>query len=115
MVKFNFTQHYAAQDMINIIAKDKQLSLQSAIGYSITKKNYTDIIKNGWADIALSLWGHADLEREWEELENPCLEVDLDAEQSNLVNEISIKYKVDFEEAVSYFLIFTMHSLGYHV
>lgn len=61
------------------------------------------------------MWGHADLERDWSEMENPCVEVELSEEKINILNNISKIYKVNAEIAVSYFLIFTMDSLGYHI
>lgn len=115
MTKLDFSNHSEAQDMIKIIEKDKGLLSADAISFAINLENYHKIIEAGWASIALSLWGHDDPEREWNEMEAPCFEVSLNSESLDLLNKLVKKEKIDIETAVSYFLIFTMDSLGYHI
>ncbi len=114
-MKLDFSNHPEAQDMISIIMHDKGISIVEAIDFAINKKNYQSIIQTGWASIALSLWGHADPEREWESIETSCLEIELEESKCDLINKVVKKERVDVETAVSYFLIFTMDSMGYHI
>jgi len=115
LIKLNFSKHPEAQDMIKIIEKDKCLSTTEAINFSINSEIYHRILETGWGSIALSLWGHDDPEREWEKMNNPCVEVDLEESKLKEVNDITKKDKIDTETAVTYFLIFTMELLGYHI
>lgn len=115
MTKLDFSNHPAAQDMISIIEHDKEMSATEAIKFAINDTIYHSILEAGWASIALSLWGHDDPEREWEVIENPCFDVELDESKINLVSKVIKKEGVDLETAVSYFLIFTMDSMGYHI
>lgn len=115
IMKLNFTNHEEAQDMIVIIMNDKKMSVQEAIISSINSKIYEQIVKAGWADIALDLWGHDDPEREWSVMDNPCVEIDLEEDKNLLVNKLIKKYNIDLEIAVSYFLLFTMDEMGYHI
>ena len=112
-MQLDFSNHDAAQDMITIIEKDKGLSPIDAIKFCIDQDIYNRIIETGWASIALDLWGHD--EREWSKLETPYLDAEIDEDKQNLVNKIVLKEKVDIETAVSYFLIFTMEKMGYHI
>ena len=68
-----------------------------------------------WESIAFDLWGHDNPEREWDKLDNPIIEVDLDKLSTRLVEDIMEKEDVSAELAVCYFLIFTMDYLGYHI
>ena len=115
MIKLNFTNHPAAQDMIRIIMKDKDLSVNEAIYYSINTNVYKRIIETGWGPIALPLWGHGGPSRKWKKIDNPHIEIDLDDSKFNAVKEIEKLNKIDTETAISYFLIFTMEALGYHI
>lgn len=114
-MELNFKKNYAAQDMVTIIQKDKNLSAQDAIKFSINQDMYNQILSTGWASIALGLWGHDDPEREWNKMDTPDLEVEIDDSQQKLLSDIARKEKVDIETAVSYFLLFTMDALGYHI
>lgn len=114
-MKLDFKNHPAAQDMIKIIERDKRLETSEAIKFSVNDKMYNKIVNTGWASIALNLWGHDDPEREWDEMENPCVDVEIEEDKNRLIEAIAKKEKVDIETAVSYFLIFTMDFLGYHI
>ncbi|HCR83518.1 MAG TPA: hypothetical protein DIW07_08905 [Lachnospiraceae bacterium] len=115
MIKIDLSKHSGAQDMVAIIMRDKNLSAEDALKYAINKTMYQNIIKAGYASIALGLWGHADPEREWDVLESPIMQVEFDESTQNLINDIMEKEDVDFETAISYFLLFTMEALGYHI
>ena len=115
MIKLDFTNFLAAQDMIKIVEKDKNLSSEEAIIFSINSNNYNQILKTGWADIALSLWGHGGPNRKFYVMNDPCFEIDFEESKLNLMKAITKKYNVSIETAVSYFLIFTMSSLDYHI
>ena len=115
MIKLNFTEHEAAQDMIEIIKKEKELSTQDAILYAINDKNCKTILSTGWASMALDLWGHGDPDREWSNMAQSDVEVAMTDKNMELITKIMKKEEVDIETAVSYFLIFTMESLGYHI
>lgn len=115
MVKLDFTKHNRAQDMIRLIEDEKNLSAAEVIEYAVNFDNFKRIIKTGWASIALDLWGHGDPDREWEVMDNPCIEVNLDENKTFLLDKIQEADKIDIETAVSYFLIFTMSEMGYHI
>jgi len=115
MMKLNLTENFAAQDMIRIVMKEKNLSVKEAIEFSINREMHQKILKEGYASIALDLWGHDDPEREWNVLDEPIFELDLDKLKENLIKDISEKEDVEAETAICYFLIFTMDFLGYHI
>lgn len=115
MSNINFSEHLDAQDMIKIIMKDKGLSAEDAVKFSVNKTIYQRIRKTGYASIALDLWGHDDPEREWNVLDAPIIDVEFDKLSKNLIDDIMEKEKVNFEIAIAYFLLFTMEALGYHI
>ena len=115
MAKLNLSKHPAAQDMVKIIMKEKGLSAEESLDFSITQDTYNQILNTGWASIALDLWGHGDPDREWEVLDKPIIDIEFDKHKQDLINEIVEKEKVSVVKAVSYCLIFAMQSLGYHI
>lgn len=115
MFILDFTNNLKAQDMIKLIGKKKNLSEKEAILLSVNKKNYEKILKTGYSSIALSLWGHSNPDREMEKIENPIIEVNFDEDSLNAIREVLAKEKVDMEKAISYFLLYEMESLGYHI
>ena len=114
-LKLNFSKYKEAQDMIRLIEKVKEIPAEQAIDFSINQRNCSRIIDTGWASIALSLWGHDDPERKRLLLEDPCIVVELSDEKIELITKVKAKEGVNQEIAVSYFLLFTMESLGYHI
>ncbi|NLO84907.1 MAG: hypothetical protein GX096_05710 [Clostridiales bacterium] len=115
MTNLNFSDNLAAQDMIKIVMKEKDLSVKAAIEFSINHDMHKEIIEKKYGSIALNLWGHGDAEREWDVLDEPIIDIEFDELREDLINDITKKEKVDIETAVSYFLIFTMDYLGYHI
>ncbi len=115
VLKLDFSDCLAAQDMIRIIERDKSLDEAEAIRFAINETIYKSIMDVNWASIALSSWGHDDPDREWEKIKNPHIEIELDDSKYELVNRLADKKGLDLEIAVSYFLIFTMDSMGYHI
>ncbi len=115
MLELNFTNHEIAQDMIRLIQKEKGLTESQCISLAVNSKTCKQIIDTGWASIALSMWGHDNPEREWLLLDNPIVDVELENDKEQLIEKISSKENVDIETAVSYFLLFTMEALGYHI
>ena len=111
----NLTNQDAAQDMVTIIMAEKSLSAPEAIKFSINKTIFKNILKAGYASIALGLWGHDEPERDWDELDNPIIEVEFDTASEDLIGEVMKQEDVNFETAVAYFLLFTMEALGYHI
>ena len=101
-MKLDLNKNAAAQDMIRIIMHDN-------------RQMHQKILQEGYASIAFDLWGHDNPEREWDKLDNPIIEVDLDKLSTRLVEDIMEKEDVSAELAVCYFLIFTMDYLGYHI
>lgn len=112
---FNFKDTVNPQDMLKKIMKEKNLSAEKAITTSITQKNCIRIIETGYAGIALSMWGHADPNAEKEKLDDPVVEFKLSKDKERLVGLIMEKEKVSFDEAILYFMLFTLESLGYHI
>ena len=116
-VKLNFARHKAAQDMIKLIEKKKGLSTSEAITFCVNYKIFCRILDTGWASIALPIWGHGedDPDRRKLTLDNPRLEIDFDEKSLKMIREISKQEEVNLETVVSYFLLFTMEILGYHI
>lgn len=115
IITIDFSDDIDAQDMLKKIMKGKNLSPEKAILSSITQKNCVSILSTGWAGIAVSLWGHADPDDEREELENPLIEVKLNKDKAHLLEIVMEKENVSVSEAILYFMIFTLDSLGYHI
>lgn len=115
IIKLDFSKVAAAQDMISLIQKEKNLPAEEAIKTSVNREIFREILNAGWASIALPMWGHDNPDREWNVLDNPFFEFEVDKLTYNLIKELSIKEDVDIITSVSYFLLFTMQSLGYHI
>lgn len=114
-MKLDLNKNAAAQDMIRIIMRDKSMFPDEAVKFAINRQMHQKILQEGYASIAFDLWGHDNPEREWDKLDNPIIEVDLDKLSTRLVEDIMEKEDVSAELAVCYFLIFTMDYLGYHI
>jgi len=115
MIKLNLENNLAAQDMIRIVMKEKGLSSKEAIEFSINREMHQKILTEGYASIALDLWGHGDPDRKWDVLDEPIIELEFDKLRERLIEDITEKQEVDIETAICYFLIFTMAFLGYHI
>ena len=115
IINIDFSKEADAQDMLSKIMKKKNLTAEKALLSTITQKNCVTILATGWAGIAVSLWGHADPEGEREKLEEPILKIKLNKDKARLVSIIMEKENVSFFEALLYFMIFTLGSLGYHI
>ncbi len=101
--------------MLKKIMKAKNLSPEKAVLSAITQKNCVRILSTGWASIAVSLWGHDDPYAEREKLENPVIEIKLSKDKAHLLEVVMEKENVSFGQAILYFMIFTLESLGYHI
>ncbi len=117
-IVLNFSNDENAQDMLQKIMKDKGLSAEKAILSCITQKNCISVLTSGWAEIALSLWGHSD----WgdptvkkEKLENPIIEIKLSKDKEYLISSIMETINVSLKKAILYCMLFTLESLGYHI
>ena len=115
MEQINLKGNTAAQDMVRIVMASKELSVEDAILFSVNQDIYQRILSTGWASIALPLWGHDDPERKRQALKDKCIEMEFDSQRQRLIEDIMEKEEVDFETALSYFLLFTMDALGYHI
>ena len=113
--KLDFSKDLSAQDMVSTIMKEKNLTAEKAVLSCITQKNCVTILATGWADMAVSLWGHDDPYREFEELENPKFEIKLSKDKVELLEIVMQKERVPLKDAILYFMIFTLESLGYHI
>lgn len=114
-ISIDFSDDMNAQDMLKQIMKSKNLTAEKAILSSITQKNCVTILSTGRAGIAVSLWGHDDPDREFEQLDNPIVEIKLSKDKIRLLEIVMEKEDVALEEAILYFMIFTLESLGYHI
>lgn len=74
-----------------------------------------DIIETGWGQIALSMWGHDNPNRKWENLDNPVVKIKLSKNIVRLLSVVMEKENVHFKTAIMYFMLFTLESLGYHI
>ena len=116
VITVDFTEETDAQDMLSKIMKKKNLTPDKALLSTITQKNFVRIIEaSNWANMALSLWGHADPYAEREKLEDPIVKIKLSKDKKRLINIVMEKENVSFGEALLYFMIFTLESLGYHI
>lgn len=111
----DFTNDINAQDMLAKIMKEKNLNAEKAILSSITQKIFVRIIEVDWGSVALSLWGHANPNREWEKLDDPIVKFKLSKDKERLISLIMEKEDISFETAILFFMLFTLESLGYHV
>ncbi len=115
VITIDFSDEIDAQDMLSKIMKKKNLTSEKALLSTITQKNCVTILATSWADIAVSMWGHADPEAEREKLEDPIIKIKLSKDKERLVHIVMEKENVSFGEALLYFMIFTLESLGYHI
>ena len=115
LLKLDLTNHKEAQDMIKIIAQEKNLSVTEAVQFAVTPDIYHRALDTGWGAHALPVWGHSGQRRIWQRLDNPKIEVDLKSEEFRLLENLVQVEDVDIETAVAYFLIFSMEALGYHI
>ena len=115
LLKLNFTNHKEAQDMIKLIAQEKNLSVTESVQFAINFDNYRCALETGWGAHALPFWGHSDYRRIWQRIDNPKIEVELKSEKFRLLEDLAQKEDVDVETAVAYFLLFSMEALGYHI
>ena len=95
--------------------EEKNLSATEAVQFAISPESYSSVFETGCSSTILSVWGHSDHTRIWEKLDNPKIEIDLKPEKLRLLKELAQKENVNVETAVTYFLIFTMETLGYHI
>ena len=114
-LSINYADDEIAQDMICTIMKETNLTPEKAILSSITQKNCVTILSTGWAGMAVSLWGHDNPDRDWQTLENPVVEFKLSKDKERLVAIVMEKEKISLPDALLYFMIFTLSSLGYHI
>lgn len=82
-----FQNNLAAQDMIRIVMREKGLSAKEAIEFSINREMHQKILKEGYVSIAFDLWAHDDPEREWDVLDEPVFELELDKLRERLIED----------------------------
>lgn len=114
-IKIDFANDANGQDMLMKIMKEKNLPSDKALLSTITQKNCLRIIETGWGSIALPLWGHADPYDEKEQLPSSVVEIKLNKTKGHLVHLIMEKEDVNFYTAISYFMLFQLEALGYHI
>ena len=115
VITIDFSKETDAQDMLSKIMKKKNLTPEKALLSTITQKNCVTILATGWAGMAVSLWGHDDPNEEREKLEDPIVKIKLSKDKERLISIVMEKENVSFGEALLYFMIFTLESLGYHI
>jgi hypothetical protein len=115
VITIDFSKETDAQDMLSKIMKKKNLTPEKALLSTITQKNCVTILATEWAGMAVSLWGHADPDGEREKLEDPIVKIKLSKDKERLISIVMEKENVSFGEALLYFMIFTLGSLGYHI
>ena len=115
VITIDFSKETDAQDMLSKIMKKKNLTPEKALLSTITQKNFATILATGWAGMAVSFWGHADPDGEREKLEDPIVKIKLSKDKERLIRFVMEEENVSFLEALLYFMIFTLESLGYHI
>lgn len=118
-VKIDARKHAAVQDMLGIIMNADKVSCEAAATSVVNKERFDDISATGWGSIAVSLWGHADMDRKWYELKSPVFEMEVTAEQIELMADV-LRYHIDDDavhavDVLALFLVFEMQSRGYHI
>ena len=111
----DFSDNVIAQDMVNTIMKEKNYTPEKAVLASITSTNLVAIIDEGWADLAVSLWGHDDPYKKFEKLENPIIEITPNKEHIRMLDCVMGIEKVSLSDAITYFMIFQLENYGYHI
>ena len=115
IITVDFTDDIKAQDMLITIMKAKKLTEAKAILSSINKENGLSILSTGWAEQAVSLWGHNDHYKTFNKLDKQKIKVRLSLEKACMLQMIEEKEKVSLTTAILYFMIFDLESLGYHI
>lgn len=114
-ITLDFTDAYQHQDMIVKLSREKNKEPKKAILSAINQKNCIRILETGWADMAVSHWGHADGYQSLEKLENPLIEISLNQSKIRLLSLIIEKEQTTLQNAIFYFIVFELENLGYHV
>ena len=115
VITIDFSNKINAQDMLSKIMEKKNLTPEKALLSTITQKNCVTILATEWAGIAVSLWGHANPDGRREKLEDPIIKIKLSKDKERLISIVMEKEHISFGEALLYFMIFTLESLGYHI
>ena len=115
LFELNFEKDINSQDMIKTIVRKKGISIEKSITSSITQKNFIDIIDLGYTGVALSMWNHANPEKVKEKLQNPIVKFKFTENKQRLVAIIMEKENITFYEAIMYFVLIELKSLGYHI
>ena len=117
-MKVDLTDSIQAQDMVNIIMEDNDYlrSYAEAIKFAVND-DADRILLNRimWLGIALKSWGHDDPYKEFEKLDNPVIDVDFTEKEEEMIRQTAIRYAVDLNKAVMFYLTITMHLIGYHI
>lgn len=111
----DFSKNEHVQDMLVTLMREKNCSPSQALLSTITQGRFKRICDTKWASIAVDLWGHGEAKQEFELLKRPILKVTFPEEKELLVRFVMDIEKVSFDEAISYFMIFALEDLGYHI
>ena len=76
--------------------KEKELSAQDVVVFAVNRDMHQKILKQGYASIALDLWGHDNPGQVWDTLAVPVVDLKFDKLQERLIEDISEKQNVDY-------------------
>lgn len=114
-IELDFNDAMQAQDMLSKIMKEKSLSSVKAIKSCIKQNNLIKILQTEWADIAVAHWGHAEGYSNFEKLDNPKVKITFTEKQMELISLVQKICKTNAGNAILYFMIFELETLGYHI
>lgn len=117
MELINFRNNKIAQDLVNVLLEDSTgANVQKVISSAINKSTLDDIMSNAsWIDTSYTLWENYKNGREWYELEEPVICLTLSDNKTKLLRKVEKALGVSTSTAVSYFLLYSVKQLGYHL
>lgn len=115
MIRLDFTKEKNAQDMIRIIMQKYDISAEDAVVRAVNKETLNMVLSLGYGQVAYSLWGHAEPDKEFLSLNDPIINAKFREEQELFIATVMTAENISIASAVCCFLIMTMSSMGYHI
>lgn len=114
--QFDLSHFSAIQDMIRLAGCSYQLEGFEKIFDSLFNIDYCNrILSEGWYNIALSLWGHAEPERRWRSLKDKTIRLELSQDDFLHFSYVTLQLGGYAEEIFGYFVLCRMEDLGFHI
>ena len=114
VLRIDFSGYDEAQDMIMRIAEEKSISPQESVECAIGSIPLKRV-REGYAQIAIDIWGHDDPEREWEVLDDPVIVIELGANVFESILELSREKELYVQEVLTHYLVYLLEDMGHHI